>query len=147
MVTFPATANTYTFSGAGVTINGNAMGFDTTKTQCDNTAYLTSETFPWVVTELIIEENMATSLGAALNGYTELPIESCQTLASPGVCGTCLPRYYPNPSACAAYHFGQESPTTCTAPYSYDNDSNQCIGGRLGCDGARNRNSHRNNNS
>ena len=80
--TFGVVHNTFTFSETAVTINGIAINFDSNKSECDHSSYLGAETFPWVVAELIIDSALATTIASALSGYTELPMESCQTQAS-----------------------------------------------------------------
>ena len=83
----------FTLSGTAITLDGNDVGFDPSQTECRYASNLVAETFSWKVAELIIEDTLATTMATALTTYTELPMESCQSLDSPGVCATCAPRY------------------------------------------------------
>ena len=78
---------TFSLSGTVLKFNGNELAFDSTKTQCPKASHLTADVFSRDVAELIIDDFLANSISSSLTSYTELPLESCRTLSSPGVCG------------------------------------------------------------
>ena len=66
-------------SATAVTINGNAMGFDTSRTECAQSSYRTVETFTSHVAEIAVETSFADTIADALSVQTQLPLESCLT--------------------------------------------------------------------
>ena len=49
-------------SGTSVSINGNALGFDTSRTQCAQSAYKTTEIFSSHVAEIAIDSGFADTI-------------------------------------------------------------------------------------
>ena len=67
---YPANHYELQISATTVTINGNAMGFDTSSSKCPYTSFLGGETFSWNVAELIIDSTLATAISSSLASYT-----------------------------------------------------------------------------
>ena len=67
---YPANHYELQISATTVTINGNAMGFDSSTSKCPYTTFVEAETFSWNVAELIIDSTLATSISSSLASYT-----------------------------------------------------------------------------
>ena len=80
-------------SSMTIAINGNSLGFQNSVLTCPGVSHLEVENFGWILAELIIDSTLASTLNSVLSGFTELPMESCQTLSSADVCGTCVSGY------------------------------------------------------
>ena len=73
-------------SSSSVSIEGNLLGYDTSQSKCQHTAFLVGHSFSWVVAEVKIDSAFATTISSALSGHTELAMYNCFTLASPTGC-------------------------------------------------------------
>ena len=66
---YPAKHYELQISSVTVTINGNAMDFDSSSSKCPYTSFLGAETFSWNVAELIIDSTLASAISSSLTNY------------------------------------------------------------------------------
>ena len=67
---YPASHYELQISSTTVTVNGNAMGFDSSSSKCPYTSFLGIESFSWSVAELIIDSTLATAISSSLASYS-----------------------------------------------------------------------------